>query len=160
MIERITRFYLAPQDDIKTPFLDFINSATKTIHIEIYGFTLPELVDALLKKSAEGVWIGLLLDKTQAGGASEKLQLDRIRTGKMEYHIGMSPRHRIRHSKFTVVDSEWVEDGSLNYSAGSFLQNNTVRITKDPQLAALLISDWETNKAWIINQGAGLSIGN
>jgi phosphatidylserine/phosphatidylglycerophosphate/cardiolipin synthase-like enzyme len=151
MLERITKFYLAPQDDIKTAFLDFIRSAKKTIHIEIYGFTLEELIELLIEKQKEGVWIGILLDRSQAGGSTEKEQIEKIKESGIEYYIGVSPKHQIRHSKFAVIDGEWVEDGSLNYSKTSFDQNNTVRISKDKELADLLIADWEDNRKWIMN---------
>jgi len=153
MLERTTRFYLAPYDDIRTPLLSMISAAASSIYMEIYGFTLPELVDLLISKASSGVYVGLLLDSTQAAGKAERDQLERIKGSKIEYYIGTSPRHRIRHSKFTIVDREWVEDGSLNYSASAFLQNNSVRISKDAQLAELLIEDWKRNKEWILKNG-------
>ena len=152
MLERTTRFYLAPQDDIEKAFLEFVGTATKTIHMEIYGFTLEPLIDLLISKAASGVWVGILLDSVQAAGTAESLQLERIKNSGMEYYVGRSPRGAIRHSKGTIIDREWVEDGSLNYSASSFLQNNTVRISRDAALAELLITDWETNKEMLIRK--------
>ncbi len=144
-VSRSIEFYLAPQHDIKTPLIALVNNATKTIYIEIYGFALPELTEALIDASKRGVQVVILFDSVQAGGVGERPQVEAIQNAGIEHYIGRSPGHQIRHSKFMVVDGVYCEVGSLNYSASAFLQNNTVTIMKDEAIAQLLIEDFNEN---------------
>lgn len=153
-ILRSQRYYLAPQHDIQTPLLALVNGAQKTIDIEIYGYTWRPLHDALIAAHKRGVQVRILFDHTQACGPSEKALVTEIEAAGIECWTGTSPQHQIRHSKVMVVDGRIVEKGSLNYSATALLQNNTVDLVEDTELAALHTADWEANKAWLIaNEG-------
>ena len=149
-IERVQRYYRAPGHDIRSPLLALVASAQKTIDIEIYGFALPELADALIAAHQREVRVRILFDHTQACGPSERKLVAQIAAAGIEHYVGTSPRHQIRHSKVMIVDGEWVEMGSLNYSASAFLQNNTVIICRDTAIAADLTADWQENKAWLV----------
>ncbi len=144
-ISREMHFYLAPQHNIKTPLLDLVRNAKKTIHIEIYGFALPELSAELIAAKKRGIDVKILFDSVQAGGVKERALVNDIKAAGITCAIGRSPGHQIRHSKFMIVDSVYCEVGSLNYSNSAFLQNNTVQILKDEAIAELLIRDFEEN---------------
>jgi phosphatidylserine/phosphatidylglycerophosphate/cardiolipin synthase-like enzyme len=149
-IERIQRYYRAPGHDIKTPLLALAAQAQRTIDIEIYGFALPCLVDALIAAKNRGVRVRILFDRVQAGGPGERDLVREIADAGIEHWIGSSPDRQIRHSKVMIVDGEWAEMGSLNYSESAFKQNNTVIIMRDAEIAADLTADWEENKAWLL----------
>lgn len=142
-------FYLAPQDDIEGPLLDLVAQAKRSILIEIYGFALPSLTDALIAAKQRGVEVKILFDHTQACGVKERELVKRIAEAGIEHWVGTSPRHAIRHSKFMIVDEEISEHGSYNYSKSAKDQNNTVEITRSRDRAAKLIADFYFNRAWI-----------
>ncbi|HZT41451.1 MAG TPA: phospholipase D-like domain-containing protein [Chthonomonadaceae bacterium] len=149
-IERVQRWYRAPRHEIKGPILDLIGRAQRTIYVEIYGYTFQEMTEALIAAKERGVQVRILFDHTQACGPAEKKQVALLAAAGIEYWVGTSPvRRQIRHSKFLIVDEEWVEVGSLNYSATAFDQCNTVLVLQDKEIAADLIRDWQEGKEWI-----------
>lgn len=149
-ILRSQDFYLAPQHDIKTPILALVNGAQREIVIEIYGYTWQPLHQALLAAKKRGIAVTVVFDHTQACGPAERGLVAELRAAGVLVYVGTSCEHQIRHSKFTIVDGEWVEAGSLNYSETAFHQDNTVMILRDRELAAFLLDDVRRGIAWLV----------
>ncbi len=153
--------YLLPQDkdDVLTQILAMIAAATVEIRVCAYGFTHPQITQALIDAHARGVDVELLLDHSQECGPSEKKQVALLQGAGVPFWIGTSPEHQIRHSKTIVVDRRFVESGSLNYSESAFGQNNTSSVETDSEVALWMIKDWDDNKAWLIANEPQYQIG-
>lgn len=144
------RTLFSPFDDTTTAFLDFIQTATKSISVVIYGFHLAKLTDALIAKQQAGVRVSLILDHSQSAGVAERSEVARLKAAGVPFLIGASPVHRqILHSKFTVIDDARVEHGSWNYSLSAAQQSNTMTFVDDPQYAQAFVRHHDRLVAFI-----------
>jgi phosphatidylserine/phosphatidylglycerophosphate/cardiolipin synthase-like enzyme len=144
--------YFSPEEDVKAPFLAFVRSATRSIHISIFGFHIPELTDALIERHRAGVDVSLIFDHSQAQGKAEAPELAKLQAAGVPFLIGTSwVEGQLLHAKVTIVDGEWVEDGSWNYSESASKQDNSFRITRSPQLAHFYLRNFDIVRAYIIH---------
>lgn len=139
------RTTFAPYDvpDPAQHILELVNGASRTILIDIYGFTWPPLMDALIAAHQRGVSVSIVADHTQAEGTAEKPQLQRLVDAGIPVLIGTSSRGAIDHSKYLVVDSATVGWGSFNFSASALAQDNTFTETNDLQMVAVFAGNWQ-----------------
>lgn len=159
-----------PQNYIKTVFtpyesgidnfLDFLDQAHKSVHIADYAFTDPRIVDKLIElKTKRGVEVRLLLDKSQTLGRSgqvEQTQIDRLKAVGAEVLVGTSEKkHQLLHSKYTVVDSLYVQSGSFNYTKAANDQANTLDFIRSKQRARLFLDNWDRMYRYIKSQQSG-----
>lgn len=146
------RCYFAPEQDVVTPFLDFIHSAKRSIAISIFGFHIPELTDALIAQHQAGVTVEMIFDHSQAQGKAEAPEIARLLAAGVPLLIGTSwVDGQLLHAKVTIVDAEWVEDGSWNYSEAASKQDNSFRITHSPQLAHFYLRNFDIIRAYIVH---------
>ncbi len=149
MIDNTRKTYFSPEDDTLKAFLDFITTAKKKIRIADYSFNLEPLVDLLIKKQKAGVDVQLVLDKSQSAGASEKPEVKQLKAAKVPFVLGTSDKHKIMHNKFTILDDEWVQSGSWNYTNAASDEDNFFDIEHSPSRAAAFTADWQKMFAWI-----------
>lgn len=146
------RFWTPDDADLAlAAILALLSAATTQIRVCAYGFTDPCITAALIARHQAGVDTALLLDYTQACGPAEIVQVQELKAAGVPFWVGTSEKnHAIRHSKNLIVDGEWAEIGSLNYSATAFDQNNTVEIVRDKELALEALRLWNKSQAWIL----------
>jgi hypothetical protein len=114
--------------------------ATHTVAVNMYGFDDPQ-VAAIIQGYTENpdIVVTLSLDKSQAGGRSEKEILERFNHGLIgnSIAIGHSSRGAISHDKLVVVDGLYLITGSTNWSqGGEQLQDNQLTLSRVPLAAA------------------------
>jgi phosphatidylserine/phosphatidylglycerophosphate/cardiolipin synthase-like enzyme len=138
------RTTFAPYDvpDPAQHILELVNDAHEQIRIDIYGFTWPPLMDALIAAHARGVDVSIVADHTQAEGTAEKPQLQRLVDAGIPVLIGTSSRGAIDHSKYVIVDGATVGFGSFNFSASALAQDNTFTETNDSAMVATFLANW------------------
>ena len=135
--------HFAPYDDVPTRLLALVTTAQSEILIDIYGFTYAPLMDALIAKHAANVLVRCVCDHTQAEGAAEKVQLQRLVDAGIEVLIGESIHGAIDHSKYVVVDRTTVGFGSFNFSASAEQQDNTFSVRNDENLVNWFVANWQ-----------------
>lgn len=150
MLDQTRKFYFSPDDDTQNAFLDFIKTATKQILIADYSFNLEPLVQDLITLHQNGIDVQLVLDKSQSAGNTEKPVLDQLKQAGVPMIIGTSSLRKIMHDKFTVIDSEWIQAGSWNYTATASKEDNFFFIEHNPDLAVLFIQKWQAMHDWIV----------
>ncbi len=137
-----------PYEDGIGAYLKFLDRAQKSVHIAVYTFTDQRIYDKLLELHGRGVKdIHVLLDLSQTRGWSgddiEK-GINRLKAVGIEVVIGTSEvSHQIMHSKFTVVDGVWVEDGSWNYTVLANKQANYLNFAYDTKRAQKFLANWQ-----------------
>lgn len=133
---RIRTFY-SPVDQVHPVELLAINSATRSLHIAMYGFDDDTVADAIVAKLTDpNIVVQLSLDKIEAGGKHEAALLKREGYPASSIAIGSSEHGRIMHLKLLVVDAMWRLSGSTNWStAGESLQDNELTVIADPYIA-------------------------
>lgn len=150
----------SPFDETTEPFLELVQSATRSLFVVIYGFTLSALVDDLIAKHQAGVTVGIILDHTQAEGTAEKVQVQRLLAAGVPFLIGTSPdASNIIHSKFVVADERDVETGSWNFSASAARQSNNMLLIKGhPDVAAIYLRHYDRLRAVILHLQSRLQL--
>lgn len=150
MIDQTRKFYFSPDDTgLVQVITDFVKMATKQILVADYSFNLGPLVDVLIAKHNGGVEVRLVLDKSQAAGKSEIPEVQALKAAGVPMVVGTSDKHKIMHNKFMVIDGEWVEAGSLNYTGTAFLEDNFFFTEHNPEMAQQFAKIFSNIEAWI-----------
>ena len=155
--------YPQPTDIFVTPSKTYeritqeITKAKKSIRIQNFHITHPEIVDALIakRKSDPGVKIQVMMDK----GNNPKIK-ERLRRGKVEVKYG-SPGFTITHSKMFVIDGKLSFISSLNLTrhvaktrdVGLFFED---KATAD-SLEKIFAIDWKNSDDKNIASPLGIS---
>src|SRR5260370_22909559 len=141
----------SPWDDTQGAMLDFVSGVHESFYSVIYGFHLPALTDDLIRLHGSGVTVGIILDHTQAGGAAEASEVQRLVTASVPLLIGTSPVHAaIIHSKFAIRDRLDVESGSWNYSLSASQQSNTMTFISHADYAAASLDHYHRLHAAVL----------
>src|SRR5262249_41823443 len=117
--------------------VQLMNRATTTLDVADYDFDLASVADAMVGAAGRGVRVRMVTDSDTLDNtkdAAVQAAFKRLR----DANIPIVPDHRppIMHNKFTVVDGEWVETGSWNYTDGdSYHLNNNLAIFHSSELA-------------------------
>ncbi len=133
--------FYAPRDPgVHAVIVWALLQATHTVAVNMYGFDDPHTA-AILQGYTENpdIVVTLSLDKSQAGGKSEKELLERFKHDLIgnSIAIGHSSRGAISHDKLVVVDGLYLITGSTNWSqGGEQLQDNQLTLSRVPLAAA------------------------
>ncbi len=127
----------------------FIGTAKRSLRIADYSFNLDPLVGLLVQKQQGGVDVKLVLDKSQASGSTERPEIEKLVAAKVPFVVGTSDERKIMHMKFTVLDGEWVQSGSWNYTGAASKEDNFFDIEHSPDRAAIFEEKWQKMWDWI-----------
>ncbi len=150
MLDQTRQTFFSPADDTLAAFMKFVASAQKMIRIADYSFNLVPLVDLLIAKHQAGVDVALVLDKSQAGGATEVPQLARLKAAGVPYVVGTSTKHKIMHAKFCVVEEDWITSGSWNYTGAASDEDNHLDLEHNETRAKWFTERWQEMHDWIV----------
>jgi hypothetical protein len=145
-------FYVG-RDNVHEILKFVLSRVSVSLYLNMFGFDDDDLNDILMHIALDSsITMLVTLDKSQAGGAHEKLLIDADREHNLamfntHFVIGQSATHQISHTKGFVADGKVAGEGSTNWSAsgeGKFIvkgqpggkdykaQNNTQSIITDP----------------------------
>lgn len=146
-----------PYEDGLASYLNFLDRAKHKIRVGVYSYTEKAVTDKLIELHRRGVKdIKVLVDQSQSvarSGKYQQEQIERLRAEGIEVVIGTSEKsHQIMHLKFTVIDDEWTEDGSWNYTASANKQDNNLNFVQSRKRAAHFTAMWERMYAFMKNQ--------
>lgn len=109
--------------------LKAINSAKKTIQMNAYELSSPEISDALIRKIKAGVHVEILQEGSPVGGLSRPAKevqaniVAAMKASRIQDHLylmsskaGAKRRFRFDHAKYIVIDQQSLLIGSENYS--------------------------------------------
>lgn len=149
MIDQSRRIYFSPTDQTTEAFLAFVGTATQKIRIADYSFNMAPLVDLLLAKFKARLDVKLVLDKSQAAGATERPVVEELRQAGVPLMVGTSSMHKIMHSKYCILDDQSVEYGSWNMTNAASSESNFLVFESNPDMAGVFNANWEAVWAWI-----------
>jgi phosphatidylserine/phosphatidylglycerophosphate/cardiolipin synthase-like enzyme len=116
----------APTDDLALT-VSSISSAQKSIFLNIYELSSPNIADALIERISAGIPVVILEEGSPVGGlstASKGIQ-NQLASAMGAAHArgchlyvmsGSNRRFKFDHAKYAVIDDEWLLLGSENYS--------------------------------------------
>ena len=102
----------SPKGYVTEMLVAFIEGSTKDIRVLAYNFTSVPVASALVDAHKRGVDVQIVFDRSVQTEKSSALPL--IKKAGIPYRIDST--HHIAHNKVILVDNEWIETGSFNYS--------------------------------------------
>uniref|UniRef100_A0A7R9YVT9 Mitochondrial cardiolipin hydrolase n=1 Tax=Chlamydomonas euryale TaxID=1486919 RepID=A0A7R9YVT9_9CHLO len=112
-------------------FLQYLNSATRTLDICVFTITCDEISDAVMALHKRGVKVRVITDDDQANSLGS--DIDKFRQCGIPVKVDHSKTHM--HHKFAVIDHRLLMNGSFNWTRQAVLgnQENVVMI-ENPKL--------------------------
>jgi len=119
-------YVFRPNESIQAQLIKAIDASQKTIHLALYEFTLPDVMDALRRAKARGVEVRVILDYGHVYPSGlDHTGSPRVRSPEIATLIdegfgvmvldGLGSGG-IMHNKFAVFDGKLVESGSFNWA--------------------------------------------
>jgi len=155
-----------PDDTIK-PVVDAINSAEKSLHIKMFLFSDPELLDAVIAAKNRGVKVKVMLNPARRNGEDENEDTRaKLEAAGIQVHDS-NPCFIITHEKSMIVDERLAFVKSLNWETKNLTETRDYAIiTTHPHEVKEIIlcfeADWyrhsfepgeNMNLIWCINNG-------
>ena len=130
--------YFSPKGGCTQAIIDTLNKAKKDVYVQAYSFTSEPIAQALISAKKRGVNVVIILDKSQLKAVKSKLkEVDKT----IETYI--DKKHAIAHNKIMIIDSEFVLNGSFNYTDNAEVNNaENLLITDDKALATEYMANW------------------
>lgn len=130
---------------IELRLVALLDRATKTIDVAIYDFDLQSVADAMARAVTRGVRVRMVTDTDTVENVKDaRIQAAFKTVRDAGIPIVTDNRQPFMHNKFTVVDGEWVETGSWNYTDGdTYRLNNNLAIFRSRDLAANYSTEFE-----------------
>jgi phosphatidylserine/phosphatidylglycerophosphate/cardiolipin synthase-like enzyme len=122
-----------------------IDRAQRSVDLAIYDFDLANVADALARAQQRGARVRMVTDTDTVNNTKDpEVQAALATVRQAGIPIVADGRQDIMHHKFTVVDGEWVQTGSWNYTEGdTYRLNNNQWIARSPELAANYAAEFE-----------------
>lgn len=122
---------------LDTYLVSLINRATRTLDVAAYDFDLQNVAEAIAAAKSRGVLVRMITDSdTVANKKDAEIQTALAKIRNAGIVIVEDNRGPIMHHKFTVVDREWIQTGSWNYTTGdTYRLNNHMIIIRNRELA-------------------------
>jgi phosphatidylserine/phosphatidylglycerophosphate/cardiolipin synthase-like enzyme len=136
----------APGDPL-VAILHAIDSARKTIRVQMYSLTLQEIVNALIRAKRRGVDVRLIADLGQFHqDRNDSFRVASLASAGIPVLFDTTPG--LMHDKIMVIDGETVLTGSFNYTRGAEHWNaENLLVVHDNALAAEYLRNWNQRAA-------------
>lgn len=153
------RTFFSPRDQVHPLLLSLIQSAQHSLVLNMYGYDDKDLDAAIREKlDSEHVYVQISLDKSQAGGKTEKSVLSAWSNQDYGNSIAIgtsSVKHAISHLKVLIVDGVYTVTGSTNWSlSGEGEQDNQLTIDRNAVIASEMRAELDRNHDWMLKQMA------
>lgn len=155
-VVRSRALFFSPGDDARAQLVAFVRQARRSVHLNVYGISDQEVVDALLDRHRSGCAVSVVCDRTQASGPADRVALQQLVDAGVEVVVTTSPTGAIDHEKVAIVDvvdgvmsdTSAVWYGSYNFSASAQRQRNYGSSDNDPSVVAQFWADWQASHDW------------
>ncbi|MFH1520433.1 MAG: phospholipase D family protein, partial [Candidatus Micrarchaeota archaeon] len=127
--------------------IDLINSAEKSIEIQMYVFTSRDAVEALERAKQRGVQIRIIIERDIISGQNSEIY-NELNSKNIQTRYA-SQTYALTHSKIIIVDGKTVLVGSHNLSNSALYKNREASvIIYDRVIVNKFIAVFE--KDWIL----------
>ncbi len=106
--------------------LSFIDSAERTLDIEMYVFTSDEVAQALLRAHERGVRVRIILEKRVLSAENKKV-FDALQSGGIDI-AWATEEYKLTHAKFIIADGGRLFIGSHNFSNSALHGNREASV--------------------------------
>lgn len=116
-----------PDDTVK-PVIEAINDAEKSLHIKMFLFSDPELLDAVIAAKNRGVKVKVMLNPARRNGEDENEESRiKLEAAGIQVHDS-NPSFIITHEKSMVVDEKLAFVKSLNWETKNLTETRDYAI--------------------------------
>lgn len=128
--------------------VDALAGARRTVLVQAYGFTNPEIIQAIGAAHRRGVDVRVVLDKTNTPKRDGKPHYTGATyLANAEVPVRIDEKVAIAHNKVMVIDAELVIGGSYNFTRSAEDRNaENVTFTRSACIAGLYRDNFE--KRW------------
>ncbi len=147
LFEENVEIFIQPNEG-RTPLLNLIESAVKSIDLEIYNFADKEVQDALIEAKKRGVNVRVIIEQEVFGGLSQN-SITKERLNRYGIDIVWDNRvYVFTHSKFLIIDGKTALIMTMNITKSAFTENREFGvIVKNKatvaELSRVFQADWE-----------------
>ncbi|MBS1533148.1 MAG: phospholipase [Bacteroidetes bacterium] len=141
------RSLLVFPDDTVKPVIDAINEAKETLHIKMFLFSDPELIDAVIAAKERGVKVKVMLNPARRNGEDDNAETRaKLEAAGIKVHDS-NPSFVITHEKSMIVDEKLAFVKSLNWETRNLTETRDYAIiTSNPhEVKEILLcfeADW------------------
>lgn len=130
----------SPKGGITNMIIDEINRAGKSVYVQAYSFTSPEITDALIGAQERGIDVAVIVDKSQE--TAVYTAADDLSAAGVPVHTDKS--FAIAHSKIMIIDGVNVVTGSFNFTKSAENSNaeNCLVLKNNREIAELYMKNW------------------
>ena len=111
-------------DGLDEQLVALINRANRTLDVAIYELNLRNVAEAMARAADRGVRVRMVTDSDTLADQEPAVQAALAVVRAADIPIVPDGRRGLMHHKFMVVDGEWVETGSANYTDREAYRNN------------------------------------
>ena len=130
-----------PGEDCTGMIVAEVAAARRDVRVQAYGFTSPDIVEALAQARRRGVDVRIILDKGALGQEREEAAAETLATAGVP--VLVDGVHAIAHNKVMVIDGTTVLTGSFNFTAAAQNRNaENLLILRDNALASQYAANW------------------
>jgi phosphatidylserine/phosphatidylglycerophosphate/cardiolipin synthase-like enzyme len=135
----------AHRGGIEERLVALMDRASRTLDVAVYDFDLQNVAQAMARAAARGVRVRMVTDSdTLTNTRDQRIQAAFTIVREAGIPIEADNRQALMHHKFTVVDGEWVQIGSWNYTDGdTYRLNNNLAIFRSRELAENYTAEFE-----------------
>jgi phosphatidylserine/phosphatidylglycerophosphate/cardiolipin synthase-like enzyme len=137
---------------IEDRLVALMDRAQSTLDVAAYDFNLQPVAEAMARSAKRGVRVRMVTDSDTINDDNRFAQQALRTVQSAGITVVPDNRRPIMHNKFTIVDGEWVQTGSWNYSdSDTYRNNNNQIIIQSRELAANYTAVFEkmfTSKAF------------
>lgn len=142
-IDGVCNVYFSPRGGVAASLVQFIGSAKGSVRVLAYNLTSGPVSNALIAAHKRGIDVQIVVDRSVP--YSRKSALPELLAAGVPTYIDR--KHKIAHNKTIVIDGEWFETGSFNFTDNAELYNGeNALICPSKQGAQLYGADWEKHK--------------
>ncbi len=129
---------------IEDRLIALMDRAQRTMDVCVYEFDLEDVADAMVRAARRGVRVRFVTDTDTVENKNPRDQALMAKLREANIPVVPDNRRPIMHNKFTVVDGEWIELGSWNYTINdTYRNNNNQVIIQSSELAANYAAEFE-----------------
>lgn len=131
-----------PGHDCTKLLTDQIDHAKKSIDVQLYSFTSYKIAKALVKAHERGVKVRVIADRSNVDSKFFSF-VPYLQKHHIPAHIDRSIKG-IAHNKVMIIDHEWVETGSFNFTKAAQTKNaENMLLINSHALAAIYTQNFQ-----------------
>lgn len=132
--------HFSPNGGTIDALVKYIGSAKRSVRMLAYNFTSEDVAQALIDAKNRGVDVQIVLDRSVLTEKNSQYPA-MMKAGVPTW---IDRKHKIAHNKVILIDGEWIETGSFNYTDNAELHNGENALICHGKAAYdLYLQDWK-----------------